>query len=136
MTTPLEKSPFGTVKTVSRTAAAAIAATGSLAVGVPSDTETFRVERVEIMVDADYVADAVNFYVLTLQAGATVIATWSTQVGQEGTLTNLVPAKMTLSATAANLVLAAGTALKLVATKAAAAANITPRIVVHGRTVG
>jgi hypothetical protein len=133
---PLEKSPFGIVKTMSRSAAAAIAATGSLAIGVPSSTEKFRVERVEIMSDADYTADASNYYVLTLQSGATVLATWSTQTGQEGALTNLVPASMTLSATDANLVLAAAAALKLVATKNGSAANITPRVVVHGRTVG
>lgn len=133
---PLEQSPFGLSRSMSRTAAAAIAATSSLAIGVPSDKSLFRVERCEIMVDADYTADAANYYVLTIQAGATVLATWSTQTGQEGALTNLTPAKMTLSATDASLVLAAGAALKLVATKNGTAANITPRVVVHGRTVG
>lgn len=133
---PLEKSPFATSKAISRTIAAAIAATSSFAVGVPSDTEKFRVERVELMTDATYAADPTNYYVFTLQVGATVVATWSTLTGQEGALTALTPAKMTLSATDANLVLAAGGALTLVATKNGAAANITPRVVVHGRTVG
>lgn len=127
---------FSEPRIISRTAAVAIAATGSLVIGVPSSTLKVRIARVEIMSDATYADDAANYYVLTLQAGATVIATWSTLTGAEGALTALTPAKMTLSATDANLVIAANAALKLVCTKNGSAANITPRVVVHGRTVG
>lgn len=97
--------------------------------------KTTQITRVELIVDATYAADPANFYVFTLVQGATTAATWSTQTGQEGAITGGTPASMTLSVPA-NLVVPAGTKLALVATKAASGANITPRVVVYGRTVG
>lgn len=99
---------------------------------------TIRVDRVELSVDATYAADTTNFYAFTLVwgAGLTVAASWSTQTSAQGAITATVPAVMVLSATDANLVIAAGSVIKLIATKAASAANITPRVVLYGRAVG
>ena len=113
----------------------AVSATATFAIATPDPNRPFRVDRAELIVDATYAADPANFYALTLQKGATVIAAWSTQTTAQGALTGGTPAAMVLSGTDANLVLAAGDVLSLVATKNGTAANITPRVVVHGRYV-
>lgn len=97
--------------------------------------QNFRVQRAELVVDVTYLVDPANYYVFTLQRGATIVATWSTLTGQQGTITAAVPAAMVLSATDTNLVGQVGDVLTLVATKNGAAANIQPRIVVHGKYV-
>lgn len=135
MSTPLDPQTMFTERAPFQRSCPATSATSTYPIATPSPTRKFRVERVEIMVDATYTSDATNYYVLTLQKGATVIATWSTLTGAEGTLTGGTPGVMTLSGTDANLVLAAGDVLSLVATKNAAGANITPRVVAHGRFV-
>jgi hypothetical protein len=95
-----------------------------------------RFEAVDLVVDTTYNADPVNFYVITLQRGATVIATWSTQTGQQGTLTAGVIASMVLSATDLNRVGVVDETLQLVFTKAAAAANLPiGRICAHSKYV-
>lgn len=95
-----------------------------------------RLERAELMVDATYAASATDFYVFQLKHGATVMATWSTQTAAQGAITAAVPVAMVLSAdTGQNLVIAAAAVLTLTATKNASAADITPRIVLHGRSV-
>lgn len=97
---------------------------------------TMRVEKIELIVDATYAADPTNYYVLTAQHGATALGSWSTLTGAQGTITAGTPVSMVLTAdTGQNLVMAAGEVLSLLATKNAAAANIQPRIVVHGRYV-
>jgi hypothetical protein len=115
--------------------AAAISATTTIPIVTPSTARSFRVERVELMSIATYADDAANYYVLTLQKGATVIGTWSTLTGANGAITGGTPVTLTLSGTDAALVLAGGDVLSLVATKHASAANITPRLVVHGKFV-
>lgn len=112
----------------------AIAATSTLAIAKVD--RPYRIDRVEIIVDAAYAADPANYYQLALVhgAGPTTAASWSTETGQQGALTGGASADMVPSADA-NLVVAAGETISLVATKAAAAANIQPRIVVHGRYV-
>ncbi len=93
----------------------------------------FRLDRAELIVDATYTQDPANYYVFTLQAGGTVLGTWSTLTGQQGTLTGGTPAAMVLATPDANLVNIAGNVLSLVCTKFGAAANATLRINVHGR---
>lgn len=116
----------------------ATAATATYVIGTA--LRTIRADRVELSVDATYAADTTNFYTFTLVwgAGLTIAASWSTQTAAplQGAITAAVPAVMVLSATDANLVIAAGSVLKLIATKAASAANITPRVVLYGRAVG
>lgn len=135
MTLPVDPQTMFTERLPWQRSLPAISATSTFPIATPSLVRSYRVERVELMVDATYAADPANFYTFTLQKGATVIATWSTLTGQQGTLTANVPGLMVLSVTDANLVLAGGDVLSLVATKAAAAANITPRVVVHGKYV-
>ena len=118
-----------------RSVTTAIAATTTTAICTPDLFRLFRVDRAELIVDATYLVDPANYYVFTLQAGATVIATWSTLTGQQGTLTANVPATMVLTATDLNRVVPLGVPLTLVATKNGAAANVQPTIAVHGRTV-
>ncbi len=110
----------------------ATSATSTYVLGTTRRQE--RIEKVELMVDADYAASSTLFYAFTLQVGATVIASWSTQTAAQGALTAGVPVSMVL-ATGATLLVAAGAVLKLVATKASTAADITPRVLVHSRVV-
>lgn len=110
----------------------AASATSTFALGTMK--RNFRIESVELIDDAGYAADATNYYVLTLVhgTGPTTAATWSTLTGAQGALTAATPAAMVLSADA-NLVIPAGDVVSLVATKHASGANITVRVVVHGR---
>jgi hypothetical protein len=135
MASPTDPSPFSDRVPFARDCPST-SATTTYAIASIVGSSRLRIERAELIVDATYTADATNFYVFTLQHGATVIATWSTQVGQQGTITGGTPAQMVLAAdTANNLVVQPGESLTLVATKAAAGANVTPRIVAHGRYV-
>ena len=131
----LDPSPFDQTVTYQCIPLAAIAATTTFAMCTMD--RPFRIDRVEVVCDATYAQDAANFYTLTAAHGAapTTAATWSTQTGAQGTITGGTPGVMVLHATDANRVVPAGATLKFVATKAAAAANITPRIVVRGRFV-
>lgn len=113
----------------------AISATVTL--GLTTVDRTFRVKRVEIVVDSTYTADPANFYAFTLihGGGSTVAASFSTQTSAQGAITAGVPVTMVLNATDASRVCAALDTLSLVATKNGTAANITPRIVLHGTYV-
>lgn len=77
----------------------------------------FVVESVHYVNDTGLVADVTNFYAITLQNAAVVLATWSTETGQEGALTAATFADPTLSVVAGVLSLAAGDVLKLVLTE-------------------
>jgi len=116
---------------------AAVAATATLGICTPDPNRLFRIERVEILVEAAYAADPANFYAMTLShgAGPTTAASWSTQTSAQGALAANATQAMVLSGTDANLVVPAGALLKLVLTKNGAAANIQPRVVIHGRYV-
>lgn len=97
---------------------------------------TTRIDSCEVLNGTGFTADAANYWTITLQAGATVMATWSTMTGAEGTLTANVAGAMTLHATDANRVGAAGALLKLVFTKTGSPANFpSGRIIAHGRIV-
>lgn len=92
------------------------------------------IEQVDIIDPTGLAADASNYFVITLQDGATVLATWSTQTGQQGAL----PA-----GTFESLVLAtayptypqasAGDTLSLVLTLHGTQTLPAGRLVVHGR---
>lgn len=136
MTMPRDKNTmFDESRVFTLDVVTAISATATIALGTVA--RTFRIERVELMSQATYAADATNYYTLSLShgSGPTSAATWSTLTGADGAITAGTPVLMTLNAADANLVVPAGATLKLVATKVASGANILPRIVVHGRYV-
>jgi hypothetical protein len=109
-------------------AVAAIAATSSLVLQTMDGA--YRINSFELEAPGGYSADASNYYVITLQAGSTVLATWSTQTGQQGALTDGVPGQAVLAGTITG---AKGDVLKVVCTKAASAANLPAgtRFVAH-----
>jgi len=93
----------------------------------------FRVERVLYVNPTGLVEHAANFFVIKLTKGATVVASWSTETGQEGTLTADTFVELTLSSTDANLVFAAGDEMKLFLDEAAGVATLPAgRLVVEG----
>jgi hypothetical protein len=95
-----------------------------------------RIDSVEVLNPTGFVADAANYWVLTFQKGSTVIGTWSTLTGAEGTITANTKAAMTMSATDTAKVAAVGDLLKLVITKhGSPAAFPAGRVVAHGRIV-
>lgn len=97
----------------------AIAATASISLGTMD--RDYVVDSFEIEVPGGYVSDAVNRYTITLQAGATVLATADLTPTGTGSLTDLVFAAATLAATHYG---SAGDTLKVVLTKNGTAANI------------
>lgn len=104
---------------VEATIVAAVAATSSIALGTMD--RDYVVDSFEIEVPGGYVSDAVNRYTITLQAGATVLATADLTPTGTGSLTDLVFAAATLAATHYG---SAGDTLKVVLTKNGTAANI------------
>lgn len=107
---------------VEATTVAAISATSSIALGTMD--RDYVVDSFEIEVPGGYVSDATNRYTLTLQAGATVLATADftpSGANSTGTLVDLVFAIATLAATHYG---SAGDTLKVVLTKNGTAANI------------
>lgn len=99
---------------------AAIAATTSLPLcSVDGDT---RVDKFEIAVPGGYVTDPANYYVVTLQQGATVLATYSLLTGAQASLTTLVFGNAVLAAVPV-ATLAVATQLNVVLTKVGAAVN-------------
>ncbi len=137
MPVPPYDTDFATPRNFTRDVAA-VAATGTFAVMVAraADGFGFRITSAQLITDATYAADAANFYVLTLVHNVTTIASWSTQTAAQGALTALVTNEMILSADAGiNRVVLPGETLTWVLTKNASAANISARVVVHGRFV-
>src|SRR5579863_905253 len=98
---------------------AAVSATSTFMLG--TIFRDYYIEYFELEAPGGYSADASNYYVITLQAGSTVLATWSTQTGQQGALTDQVMAQAVLSGSAAG---SANDQLKVVCTKHASAANL------------
>ena len=95
-----------------------------------------RVEKVEYVLPAGYTQDAANFYTIELRKGATVIASWSCQTGQQGTIAPDTFVNLVLSATDVNRVCVAGDVLSLALVKSAAAANLPlGRICAHCKYV-
>jgi hypothetical protein len=72
------------------------------------------IDSVDILSEAGVTANASNFVNIKLVKGAsTVVANWSTETGQEGTMTAATFHDMTMTATAADARLAVGDTLKL-----------------------
>lgn len=97
-----------------------------------------RVDKVEYINPTGLAGHATQYWEVALKGGATVMAQWSTDsdVVGEGTLTANAVNNLTLSATDASTVAAAGVVLSLALTKVSTAANLPAgRIVVHGRYV-
>ena len=92
----------------------------------------FQLESVEIISPTGLTADASNYYVITVQDGSTVMATWSTLSSANGTLTANTFKEMTLSATVANRYTATGDVLTLVMTLHGTQTLPPGTVVVHG----
>lgn len=112
---------------------AAIAATSTIILQTMDGD--YVVDKFEVMMPGGYTADDTNYYTLTLQKGATVLATLSLKTvggGGFGNLTDLVPAAATL---AANPTGSKDDVLKVVLTKTSAAANVPAgtRLIAHCR---
>ena len=108
---------------------AAQAATGSTWLGTVDGD--YVVDKFEVEIPGGYTADDTNYYTITLQAGAVVLATLTLKItGGFGNVVDLVGAAATL---AANPTGASGDNLKVVMTKTAAAVNlpIGTRFVAH-----
>lgn len=97
-----------------------------------------RIDRVEFVSPSEVTGHASNYYVLDLTAGAVKVAEWSfdSDVVGEGTAAADTVIAMGLEDDA-NLVVPAGTVLKINATKAAAAVNLPAglRINIFGRYI-
>lgn len=137
MSLVLDGSPFDHFVNVSKDVAA-VAATGTFCVAACSNTagQYLRIDRAFVLTDTTYAADASDFYAIALKHGSTTIATWSTQTSAQGALTAVTVNEMVMAAnTGTNRVVAPNEVLTLVCTKNGSAANLTARVVVHGRFV-
>lgn len=93
----------------------------------------FRVEGAFYNSSTGFAQSDTNYFVLTVQDGATVIATWSTKLtGGNGALVANTPVAPVLSATDANRVLAAGDTLSFVITLTGVGTLPAGRLVLHG----
>jgi hypothetical protein len=97
----------------------------------------YRIDAIEIIVDTTYTADPALYYSMAVQVGGRTTGTWSTQTSAQGAIAGGTPAAVPLAAESGqNRVAAKGDVVTFVATKNSTAANITPRVVIHGRYVG
>lgn len=95
-----------------------------------------RIDQVEFVLPDGFTEHATNFWDLELKKDSTVVAEYSTDSADEGTVTADTLTDMTLSATDANLVVDATDVLSLVVTKNASAADLPPgQLFIHGRYV-
>lgn len=108
---------------------------------MPNIARDFKIDSVQFSLPAGFVANATAYWTVALKNGSTTVASWSTQTtggspGGQGTITANTPVAMTLNATDANLVFAAGATPTLVITKTGAAGNLTAGTLhVHGKFV-
>ena len=98
---------------------AAVASTTTFALGTTA--RDFKVVGADLVTPTDYAADPTDYYVITLQDGATVLASWSTLTGAQGAITANTPAAMVLGGTVNG---AKGDNLTVVCTKHASGANL------------
>lgn len=76
-------------------------------------TRKFRIDAARYVNPTGLAEDADNFFDIQILKDAAVAANWSTETGEEGTLTAGEWAELSLSATAANLVFEAGDEMDL-----------------------
>jgi hypothetical protein len=93
----------------------------------------FRVERVMYVNPTGLAAHAANFFTVKLTKGATVVASWSTETGEDGTIAADTFVELNLSATDADRVFAADDEMKLFLDEAAGTATLPAgRVIVEG----
>lgn len=95
--------------------------------------KVFTVDTVDYINPTGLAQDATNFAVVKLLNGATVLATWSTETGQQGTLAANTFVSMVLNGTPANLDLAAGTTITLDIDINGVQTLPAGRLIIHGR---
>lgn len=96
----------------------------------------FAVDTVEWLTPTTVTQDAANYWTIALKNGSTVVASWSTLTGAQGTITGGTGVTLVNSATEANLVFAAGDTMSLVMTKTGSPSPLPPgRMTVHGHYV-
>lgn len=108
-------------------------ATADTAIKLWAPDKAFRVDRVFYNNPTGLATSATDFFDIQILKDATVVANWSTETGQEGTLTADTSVDLSLSATAANLVFAAGDELILNLDETGTATLPAGRIVIEGR---
>lgn len=95
--------------------------------------EDFDLDEVQLISPVGLAAHGSNYFTITLKKGSTVMATWSTLTGQEGTLTANTLVSMTLSATKENRRAAKGDVLSL-SLDATGTVTLPPgHVVIRGR---
>lgn len=77
----------------------------------------FVIQKVRYHNPIGLVQSATDFFKIDLKVGATILASWSTEIGQQGTIAADTFVDMVLNVTPANLKLLASAELTLVATK-------------------
>lgn len=95
----------------------------------------FVVEKARLYDFTGLAASGVNYVAIKLKNGATVLATWSTQTGQQGTITADTWLNMVLNGTPANLVLAPDADLTLEFTVTGAPTLPAGKILLEGRYI-
>jgi hypothetical protein len=95
----------------------------------------FRIDRVMYINQTGLAQDATNFFAIKLMNGATVMASWSTETGQQGTLTADTFVQLVNSGTDANLVAAADDVLSVQFDESGTATLPAGRLVIEGRYV-
>jgi hypothetical protein len=94
-----------------------------------------RIDAVDYINPAGLAEDAANYFNLQLKNGSTVIGNWSTETGQEGTLTADTFVAFDMSDTDADLVLDPTEILSIVFDETGTATLPAGRLVVRGRWV-
>lgn len=100
-----------------------------------SPSRQFKIDRVQYINPTGLAEDATDFFVIKVLNEALVAASWSTKTGEEGTIDADTFVDLTLSDTAANLVLEAGDVLSISLDEDAGATATLPagRFVIEGR---
>lgn len=106
---------------------------GTVEIKLATAERKIRVDRVEYINPTGLAAHASNFAVISLKNGAVVVADWSTETGEEGTIEANTPIDLTLSATDTERVVDAGDTLSLSVAESGSTTVPAGRVVVYGR---
>lgn len=109
---------------------AAISATGTL--WLLNTYGDFEMDKAELVLSGIATADAANYVKIDVMQGATILATWSVQTGQQGTIAANTFVTMVNQALA-NRRVAVGLPIKAVFTKNGTGALASGTLVMHGR---
>ena len=136
ITTPFANQFLGTI---TKSGAGAVTAVTGYTAATTTDkvwkakARYFRVDRVFLNLPAGMAAHASNYIVVKVLKGATVMASWSTLTGADGTITADTPVDLTLSATDANRVLADADIMSVSVAVTGSPTVPKGRIVIEGR---